>query len=229
MGSTADRETTIRNLFPLVRSIARRLHRIVGVADLDDLVGDGCIGLIRAVDRFDDSRGSRIETYARRMIVGAMLNGLRRRDPVSERTRRTLRRADARRYELAQTIGTMPTIAELEREDPALWRARAAAHRRVPLSLDAPMPDGHEPLVDWSLEPATVLTERAKTRALREALSLLPERQRRILAMHYGDECESLHAIGRRLRVSSQRISQLHLSALARLRKSLPPHMSAHE
>ena len=218
----ADRETTIRELFPLVRTLARRLHRVVGIADLDDLIGDGSIGLIRAVDRFDGARGSQLETYARRMIVGAMLNGLRRRDPVSERTRRVLRRADARRYQLAQTLGTMPTQAMLEREDPLLQRARTSAYRHAALSLDAPLPGGFDPLADWSREPAARAAERAKSQALREALALLPERQRRILALHYGDETVSLHAIGRTLAVSPQRVSQLHLVALARLRKVLP-------
>jgi RNA polymerase sigma factor for flagellar operon FliA len=217
-----DREATIRDLFPLVRTLARRLHRIVGIADLDDLVGDGSIGLIRAVDRFDDSRGSLLETYARKMIVGAMLNGLRRRDPLSERTRRILRRANIRRYELAQTLGTMPTLAELEREEPGLRRARLSAHRHLALSLDAPMAGGLDPLVDWDADPSLVASKRAKARALREAIALLPERQRRILALHYGDGCESLHAIGRKLAVSPQRISQLHLNALERLRKALP-------
>jgi RNA polymerase sigma factor for flagellar operon FliA len=219
----ADRETTIRELFPLVRALARRVYRIVGIADLDDLVGDGSIGLIHAVDRFDDTRGPLLETYARRMIVGAMLNGLRRRDPVSERTRRTLRKADARRYELAQTLGTMPTLAELERSDPSLHRARTNAYRHAALSLDAPMAGGGDPLVDYASDPAVVAIRRARTRALQEAIALLPERQRRILALHYNDDSESLHAIGRRLHVSSQRISQLHLSALVRLRQLLPP------
>jgi RNA polymerase sigma factor (sigma-70 family) len=218
----ADREATIRELFPLVKTLARRLHRVVGIADLDDLVGDGSIGLIRAVDRFDETRGSLLETYARKMIVGAMLNGLRRRDPLSERTRRILRRANIRRYELAQTLGTMPTLAELEREDPSLRRARLSAHRHLALSLDAPMAGGLDPLVDWDADPARVANERARAKALREAIALLPERQRRILALHYGDRGESLHAIGRRLAVSSQRVSQLHLSALARLREAMP-------
>jgi RNA polymerase sigma factor for flagellar operon FliA len=218
----ADRETTIRDLFPLVRTLARRLHRVVGIADLDDLIGDGSIGLINAVDRFDAERGPQLEAYARRMIVGAMLNGLRRRDPVSERTRRTLRKADARRYELAQQLGTMPSLSELERNDPGLQRARAAAHRYLALSLDAPMPGGVDVLVDWESEPSALAVRRAKTRALQEAIALLPERQRRILALHYGDDSISLHAIGRRLSISPQRISQLHLSALARLRKTLP-------
>lgn len=220
---SGDREATIRELFPLVRLLARRLHRVTQISDLDDLTGDGCVGLIRAVDRFDDSRGPLLETYAKRMILGAMLNGLRRRDTVSERTRRTLRRADARRYALAQELGTMPTLGELERDDPSLRRARASALRHSPLSLDAPMAGGFEPLVDWSNEPATVSSARAKSHALQEAIALLPERQRRILALHYGDESESLHAIGRRLAVSPQRISQLHLNALERLRRTLPP------
>jgi RNA polymerase sigma factor for flagellar operon FliA len=218
----ADREATIRDLFPLVKTLARRLHRVVGVADLDDLVGDGSIGLIRAVDRFDQTRGPLVETYARKMIVGAMLNGLRRRDPLSERTRRTLRRANNRRYELAQSLGTMPSLAELEREEPGLRRARLSAHRHLALSLDMPMAGGLDPLVDWDADPARVANERAKAQALREAIALLPERQRRILAMHYGDQCESIRTIGRKLSVSSQRVSQLHLSALARLRKAMP-------
>jgi RNA polymerase sigma factor for flagellar operon FliA len=57
---------------------------------------------------------------------------------------------------------------------------------------------------------------------LREAVALLPERQQRILALHYARDL-SLHAIGQALAVSPQRISQLHLLALARLRHTIAP------
>jgi DNA-directed RNA polymerase specialized sigma subunit len=60
----AEREAEIRRLFPLVRQIARRVQRVVGAADCDDLVGDGSIGLIRAVDTFDSGRGTALETRA---------------------------------------------------------------------------------------------------------------------------------------------------------------------
>jgi len=217
----AERDARIRALFPLVRQIARRVHRVVSAAELDDLIGDGSLGLIRAVDGFDPSRGSPLEPYARRLILGAMLNGLRRRDPVSERSRRIVRRADERRFALAHERGTLPTIGELERDDPALRRARIAAYRQAALSLDAPLPPGERRPAAGGAEPAQEAVARVQARELQAAIALLPERQRRILALHYGRDL-SLHDIGDRLRVSPQRVSQLHLCALAELRRTLP-------
>ena len=218
----ADREAAIRELFPLLRQIARRVATIAKTTDLDDLIGDGSIGLIRAVDRYDPTRGTSLEQYARRTIAGAMLNGLRRRDPVSERVRRTLRRAEQRRYALAQQIGTLPPLVALERGDPALRRARIAVHAQSPLSLDASTSPGRDMLVDRSAEPCERTVTRARTREIYDAVALLPERQQRIIALHYDREL-SLHAIGRVLDVSPQRVSQLHLLAIARLRHTVPP------
>jgi len=216
----AERDARIRALFPLVRHIARRVHRVVGAAELDDLIGDGSLGLVRAVDAFDVHRGP-LEPYARRLILGAMLNGLRRRDPVSERSRRIVRRADARRFALAQERGTLPAFGELERDDPGLRRARVAAYRQAALSLDAPLPPGEQRPAAGGTEPAQEAVARVQARELQAAIALLPERQRRILALHYGRDL-SLHAIGDRLRVSPQRVSQLHLCALAELRRTMP-------
>ena len=217
----AKREETIDALLPLVRQIARRVSRVIGAADLDDLIGDGSVGLIRAVDTYDSARGTTQETYARTLIAGAMLNGLRRLDPVSERVRRTLRRAEEKRFTVAQERGTLPTFAELERTDPPLRRARTAAHRQAALSLDAPLPSGADALTDWSTEPAQAVAARDERCRLQEAVALLPERQRRILALHYASDL-TLHAIGSAMRVSPQRVSQLHLCALQRLRHTAP-------
>jgi RNA polymerase sigma factor for flagellar operon FliA len=218
--TAAERESTIRDLFPLVRSIGRRMASVARGADLDDLIGDGSVGLIRAVDSFDPSRGTTLDVYARKLIAGAMLNGLRRLDPVSERVRRTIRHAEERRYALGQERGTLPSLAELEMSDARLRRARVAAYRQATLSLDAPVPGGRDALADWSGEPAYEATERARRRELGNALTLLPERQRHILALHYGRDL-SLRAISARLHISPQRISQLHLSALTRLRHTV--------
>jgi len=210
-----EREESIRSLFPLVRSMARRVARLVPAADVDDLVGDGSIGLIRAVDTFDATRGAMLETYARRLVLGAMLNGLRRLDPVSERARRKMREADRARFELAQVRGTLPSMHEMEERTTGLRRARTAVFCLTPLSLDAgPNSDG---AADTHADPAQVAAEAGERREVIEAIVLLPERQRRIVALHYYSRI-SLHAIGRRMNVSPQRVSQLHLSALARLR-----------
>ncbi|MGD0053612.1 MAG: sigma factor, partial [Vulcanimicrobiaceae bacterium] len=111
--SEDEREARIRELLPIVRQVARRLHRMVPTADSDDLIGDGSIGLIRAVDAFDPERGVPLEQYARKLILGAMLNGMRRLDPVSERVRRRVRQAENARFALAQELGTVPSLQTL--------------------------------------------------------------------------------------------------------------------
>jgi RNA polymerase sigma factor (sigma-70 family) len=81
-----DREGSVRMLFPLLRRLATRVMFTVNSAvDVDDLIGDGALGLLRAIDTYDPSYGTTLEQYARKLAIGAMLNGLRRIDPVSER------------------------------------------------------------------------------------------------------------------------------------------------
>lgn len=214
------REATIREMFPLVRACARRLQRMIPAAELDDLIGDGAIGLIRAVDMFEPERGVALGTYARRVIVGAMLNGLRRRDPVSERARRKARRAETDRIALAHERGSLPSLREMEARHPGLTEALVAIDQRAALSLDAPIPNDARGLANWHADPARITLRKALSRELVQALELLPERERRVVLWHYY-EAAPLHAIGERLGVSPQRASQLHLRALEHLRRSV--------
>ena len=219
---TDEREVTIRRLLPLVRTIARRILRLVPGSDLDDLLGDGAVGLIRAVDAFDAARGISLEHYARRVVAGAMLNGIRRLDPVSERVRRTVRFAERDRFADAAGRGAFPSEAELEQRHPGLGKARAEARRGTPLSLDAPMPPGERCAVDRRGDPAHIVLAAAEHERLQAALARLPARQRTIVVAHYfGDR--SLRAISDELRVSPQRVSQLHLAAIERMRSLVLP------
>ncbi len=217
-----DREEQIRALLPLVRRIARRIARVVGGSDVDDLIGDGSIGLIRAVDSFDPRHGVTLEQYARRVVAGAMLNGIRRLDPVSERVRRTLRDADRERYALATQRGILPSIAEMEQRVPALKRARTEAHRGTPVSIDAPLPNSERIELAADHDPLAVTVERAERARLRIALDVLPARERSVIDAHYFAE-RSLRTLSREMDVSPQRVSQLHLMAIARLRVELVP------
>jgi len=218
--TTDERERRIRTLLPLVRAIARRVHRMVPMTDVEDLIGDGCVGLIRAVDAFDATRGVPLEHYARRVILGAVLNGIRRMDPVSERTRRTMRSAVAARYERAQVDGALPGYAALERDVPKLAAARAEAHCRSPLSLDWPLPLGERVELDRTDDPQTIVGARLERDRMHAAIAALSARQRRIVLAHYFGE-QRLRELVAPLGISPQRVSQLHLDALSRLRKSL--------
>lgn len=213
-----DRETQIRELLPLVKKIARRVRRLVPSIELDDLVGDGSIGLIRAVDHFDPTRGPSLEQYARQVIAGSMLNGIRRMDPVSERARRAMREGENERYRIAVERGEVPSVHEMDVIRPGYVRAAIAAHRGQPLSLDAPLPDGETISGDWDNDPAMIIGMLDEQTRIREVVASLPERQRDLMTQHYYGE-RSLRDIGKRMRISPQRASQLHLSAVARLRK----------
>ena len=215
-----DRDRLVRELLPMVRRIARRVHRVVSGAELDDLIGDGCVGLVRAVNAFDPSRGVPLPFYARRLVLGAMLNGVRRLDPVPERIRRTLRDAENARFALAQELGTLPSAHAMEDRHPQLARARANAHRAIPLSLDAPFPAGQRLEPDFGRDPQAVYEARTERARVRAAVAALPARQRRIIVSHYYAE-RPLRTLVAPMRISAQRVSQLHLRAMKRLREAL--------
>jgi RNA polymerase sigma factor for flagellar operon FliA len=216
-----DRDAVAQQLFPLVRRLATRVSFTVNSAvDVDDLIGDGALGLLRAIDTFDPSYGTSLEQYVRRLALGAMLNGLRRIDPVSERARRAIRVADRERFERANADGRLQTFGELERADPKLQRARAAAHMYALRSIDAPTAEA-DLLADWRDEPSAKVVMSSIRRELREAIALLPPRQREVVSLHYYGEL-SLHAIGRKIGLSAQRVSQIHLTAIAKLRAAIP-------
>ena len=189
---------------------------------IDDLIGDGSVGLIRAVDSFDPRYGLTLEQYARRIIAGAMLNGIRRLDPVSERIRKTIRDAEKERYALANERGQLPSMSEMESRIPALRRARADAFRGTPLSLDAPLADGESIELASYNEPQSALGAAIQRATVRRAINALPRRQRQLIVDHYYRD-KSLRVLSEDLSVSPQRASQLHLLAIGRLRRELIP------
>jgi len=220
MNTDIDREQLIRSLLPMVRRIALRVRRVVPRADLGDLIGDGSIGLIRAVDAFDPNRGTPLERYARKVIAGTMLNGIRRMDPVSERARRVLREVEHERYRLAAAQGTMPSAAQIAQRRPDWRRAESILYRALPLSLDAPLPQGERLPTDAGSDPAQIIDENEERAYMRALVDSLPERQRRLMLAHYYGSA-SLRRISTVLNISPQRASQLHLSAIAKLRKAI--------
>ena len=211
-----EREDIVAQLFPIVRSIAHRVARVCRLADADDLIGDGALGLVRAVDNFDPARGVALEQYARHVVLGAMLNGLRRKDPVSERARRRVREGERVRQTL-EASGRVVSDRELEESVPGYRRALAQVEQGLPLSLDAPLPFGSRLRPDWSGDPAVLCESECRAGEVRGAVAQLPPRHRDVVMQHYFAD-RSLRAISHHMAVTPQRISQLHCAALARLR-----------
>ncbi len=93
--TTSLREELIVSHLPQIELLARRLHRRCPQVELEDLVSAGTIGLIQAVDRFDPKRNLKLKTLAEHRISGAMLDYLRRIDPLSRDVRRFQKQRDA--------------------------------------------------------------------------------------------------------------------------------------
>jgi len=93
--TTSLREELIVSHLPQVELLARRLHHRCPQVELEDLISAGTIGLIQAVDRFDPKRNVKLNTLAEHRISGAMLDYLRRIDPLSRDVRRFQKQRDA--------------------------------------------------------------------------------------------------------------------------------------
>lgn len=235
--SQRDRSLACEAALTLVRRIASGvLRRLPAYFVSDDLVGDGCVGLLRALDTFDPSFNVSFEAWSSRIIRGAMFNGLRRMDVVPERTRRDARSLDAARWRLAQTLGEAPddraAAIGAGLDDAKLRAVQLALSRATPVSLDSPLPGtpsgatfGDRVIGDQP-DPAEMAQLREVQRVVDAAVAALPARERLIIAACYAGFA-TFREIGGQLGISKQRVSQIHSRTLTTLRSTLASQADA--
>jgi RNA polymerase sigma factor (sigma-70 family) len=201
---------------------------------LPDLIEEGNLGLLHAVDKFEPERGTRFSTYAtwwiRQAVARALANQARViRLPVYVET--LLGRYKREHVRLTQRLGRTPTASEMAQAMGASEEQVAELEelRLHPVSLDAPVGTDTRPLgdtiADESADPAAPLTRLFHQRAdLAAVLDDLAPTERTVLRRRFGldgDEPETLEAIGRRLDYSRERIRQIETAGLRKLRSLL--------
>lgn len=208
----------------LVIAIARPHHR--AGSDLEDLIQQGNLGLLSALERFDPERGVRFGTYAAPWVRGEvrqyatrLSRSVRLGSTHSERTALRLASRGMRDPDQLSAHTGMP-----------LARARALVGllSQPEVRLDAPSDDGygpHERLASTAPTPEQRLQAEERNVVLRRVVDgALDSRERHIVQARYlDDEPSTLNALSAALGVSSERVRQLEVRALARLREALMP------
>jgi RNA polymerase primary sigma factor len=233
LGDEAAKRKLIESNLRLVMSITRNYTK-AGVPLLD-LIQEGNLGLIRAVEKFDYKMGFKLSTYAtwwiRQSVTRALADqGRTIRLPVhvAEQARRVMR---SRRI-LAQKLNRDPTVAELAKESgfPEKRVQELLDLVEDPVSLETPVGDGESMYGDLiedtqAEKPDETTATNLRTTELATALERLNPRMQHVLALRFGLDGEkprTLEEVGTGLGITRERVRQLEARALRELRTVAP-------
>ena len=226
------KEQIVRKYIPLVKYIASRV--IIGKTkyiEFEDLVSYGMLGLMDAINKFDESRGMKFSTYSSIRIKGSMIDELRKNSPISKGAMDKLNRYNDVVEALQKEFSREPDNIEIARAMNVTLNEIGEIENYINyisvVSLeDLIFSDEDEmPLIgtirdDKSPSPEKTLEEKEELEFLKKALDSLNDKDRTVLSLYYYEGL-TLKQIGTVLEVSESRICQLHSRAILHLRKAL--------
>jgi RNA polymerase sigma factor FliA len=226
--TSEDREQLILEHLPQVKLIARRIYeRLPGSVSLDDLISNGVLGLISAIDRYDAKHDVKLRTYAEYKIRGAILDSLRGLDWAPRQQRKRSKLIESAIGVLEQGLQRMPKEEEIaeylglsvpeyhewlsEARGLTLGSLENAGTEEEGCDLLRYLADSDE---HW---PSQILERAELEKSLALAINRMPQIERTVLSLYYYEEM-TLREISKIVKLHESRISQLKSQAILRLR-----------
>jgi RNA polymerase sigma factor for flagellar operon FliA len=224
-------KTQFEDHIDLVKKIAYQLKsKLPANIEEDDLIQAGMIGLLDALNRYEDNQQAQFETYASLRIRGAMLDELRTLDWLPRTVRENMRKIENAILDLQKHHGRNPTELEiadylkLPLKQYHKFLSDNSGHQLLYLEDFVTEEDGDSYLDRYQTEktdnPLESLLELGFQDALAQAIDALPSKERLMMGLYYEQEL-NLKEIGAVLDVSESRVSQIHSQAISRLRTLL--------
>jgi RNA polymerase sigma factor FliA len=232
IGSSAtERDLLLMEHLPTVRYLARRIHeRLPQHVELDDLVSAGMVGLIDAFSKFDHTKKVQFKSYAQFRIRGAILDSLRTLDWSPRELRRKGRAVEEAIRSVTQRVGRAPSEQEIAQEmELTLGEYQVLLGDLKGLEIGSLHMERSEDSGDEELayipgapedDPLFRCLKGELKQRLADAIDELPEKERIVLTLYYHEEL-TMKEIGLTLGVVESRVSQIHSSAVLRLRTAL--------
>jgi RNA polymerase sigma factor FliA len=228
-----ERDTLIMKYAPLVKNIVGRMtYKLpIDVADREDLVNVGIIGLMEALEKFDRNRQVQFETFARFRIRGAILDELRARDWVPRSIRHKDSKLEKAFTTLKKTLGRQPDEFEVAHYlgitleqyfkllDDTKGISIISQEDLTPDYLETHSAADVMELVNQS-NPLDLFTGEEFRFRLKRTIEELPEKEKLVVSLYYYDEM-TMKEIGRILDLTESRVCQLHTQAILRLRSAM--------
>lgn len=229
--STPDRDRLLLKHLPTVRYLARRIHeRLPQHVELDDLISAGIVGLIDAFSKFDYTKQVQFKSYAQFRIRGAILDSLRTLDWSPRELRRKGRAVEEAIRSVTHKLGRVPSEQEIAREmNLGLVEYQQLLGELKGLEIGSLNVERTEDSGDDELaylpgsadeDPLFRCLHGEMKQRLIDAIEELPEKERMVLTLYYYEEL-TMKEIGLTLGVVESRVSQIHSSAVVRLRVSM--------
>lgn len=213
----------------LIKTIALQICGVYSsFAQVDDIINEGVITLLRAVDKYDPSMGTKFETYVTKRIRGMIIDMARRQDWLPRSVRRRSREIDQAVGELYSTLGHFPTDEEMSSRlgiTPAKYQAELASMALCNIISLEGLFEGREqgdagialPGREGGDQPEQTLQERELKEKLVEGIRSLQKSEQTVLSLYYEQEF-NMREIAQIMGVSEPRISQIHSRAIQKLR-----------